>query len=313
MGAGMSEWFRSKHGAPFDPKWGLIAKQAKTSRSVVVSIAWCLMDIASQATNRGDVSGADPEELAVALDIDDGEVSSVLIAMKYKDRFINQDGRITSWEKHQPKWEGESSTDRVRKHREAKKQPSKHGNTVERDETLKHVSCNDETCNTAEQNRTEKNRFPLTPHGGGSGKIERIDEIRNSVWKHHGLTEREISTKLASASADGVSQIASWLRMGLDADRILTAIDRAYTEARDTIRRPWVYLDTVMKTELEKAEDVPANSAADQDELWRNRVGKTWLKTGSWSAMWSEPPDHPKTDVPDRILAEFGLMRKDVA
>ena len=311
----MSEWFRSKHGAPFDPKWGLIAKKAKTSRAVVVSIAWCLMDIASQATERGDVSGADPEELAVALDISEDEVLAVIEAMHHKDRFIDQNGRIPSWGRHQPKWEGESSTDRVRKHREEKKKALTHGNITENGETLKHVSSVSETSETVKHCRTEKRRTessPLPPLGDDAAKNDSVDEIRKSVWKRQGLSDEQVATKLASASSEGVSQVVTWLKSGLGANRILAAIDRGYAEAREPIRRPWVYLAEVMKTEIENPTPC-APMISTQDDLWRNRVGKAWVTDGRWQSTWNYPPDHPQTEVPDHILAEFGLARKGTA
>lgn len=312
----MAEWFRSKHGAPFDPKWGLIARRAKTSRAVVVSVAWCLMDIASQATSRGDVSGADPEELAVALDIDEADVMAVIEAMKSKDCFIDKSGKIASWDRHQPKWEGETSTKRVQEFRNRNKNNKVDGETVKRVSSVSETeSETDETSETVKHCRTEKNReesiFPTPlPVSAPAGPDDRIDQIRKAVWRQHGLTEDQIATKLASASTEGLKQARSWLEAGLTVEDILDAVSRAYDDAKDPIRKPWVYLDAAMHTAIERKEaPEPEASHIDQNAArWRARLDG-WVQRKLWGPMFGPRPDDPaffeQTECPRTILGEY--------
>lgn len=59
----MTEWFRSWHGAPTDPKWLGIAKRSGVAPGIAVAVAWALMDRASQAADRGSIDGYDAEGL----------------------------------------------------------------------------------------------------------------------------------------------------------------------------------------------------------------------------------------------------------
>ena len=112
------EWWRSWHGAPTDPKWLSVAKRAAVSPGVVVAVAWALIDHASQAGERGDVSGFDCEALGDYLGFGEGEVAAVLQAMRDKSIIIGD--RLSSWNKRQPKRERDQdiSTERVRAFRD---------------------------------------------------------------------------------------------------------------------------------------------------------------------------------------------------
>src|SRR3546814_446276 len=82
------QWFRSHHGAPFDTKLALVAKRANVTRGHAASIWWAVLDRASQSSERGNVSGIDPEEIAAAFDYDEADVARVLDAMRHKSLLI---------------------------------------------------------------------------------------------------------------------------------------------------------------------------------------------------------------------------------
>lgn len=113
----MADWFRSYHGAPVDPKWGVIARKAGVARSLVVALAWLLLDIASRARPRGSLAAAVPEEIAVQLDCEQAQVEAVLLVMREPDpasgkaRFIGSDNVIPGWSKRQPSREREGGAD----------------------------------------------------------------------------------------------------------------------------------------------------------------------------------------------------------
>lgn len=114
------DWFRSWHGAPTDPKWLVVAKRAKVAPGMVSAVAWALFDYASQNTDRGSVDGFDVETYATFTGWEDEQIEAVIDAMRSKG-IITTDDRLSSWDKRQPKREDPSSTDRVRKWREAQR------------------------------------------------------------------------------------------------------------------------------------------------------------------------------------------------
>ena len=109
------DWWRSWHGAPMDPKWAVIAKRAGVLVGVVSAVAWALMDYASQHKERGSVEGFDMETYAVYSGFSETDIAAVLQVMT--DKGIITEGRLTAWEKRQPKREDDSA-ERVRQFRE---------------------------------------------------------------------------------------------------------------------------------------------------------------------------------------------------
>lgn len=114
----MTDWFRSWHGAPTDPKWLGIAKRAGVAPGIAVAVAWALMDRASQSPVRGSISGYDAEGLAYFYGCEPENVEAIVAAMIDKGMIVEH--RFTSWEKRQPVREDDSAK-RVREHRERKK------------------------------------------------------------------------------------------------------------------------------------------------------------------------------------------------
>lgn len=114
----MTDWFRSWHGAPTDPKWLGIAKRAGVAPGIAVAVAWALMDRASQASERGSIEGHDAEGLAYFFGCEPEQVEAIVAAMTDKGMIV--DGRFTAWEKRQPVREDDSSQ-RVKAFRERKK------------------------------------------------------------------------------------------------------------------------------------------------------------------------------------------------
>lgn len=115
----MTDWFRSWHGAPTDPKWLGIGKKAGVAPGIAAAMAWALMDRASQAEDRGSIDGYDADGLGCFFGCEAGQVDAIVSAMTDKGMIV--DGRFAAWEKRQPKREDDSS-ERVRQHRERHKQ-----------------------------------------------------------------------------------------------------------------------------------------------------------------------------------------------
>src|SRR3546814_3365776 len=111
------QWFRSHHGAPFDTKLALVAKRANVTRGHAASIWWAVLDRASQSSERGNVSGIDPEEIAAAFDYDEADVARVLDAMRHKSLLIAADNTLTGWDKRQVQREDDGAAERKRRQR----------------------------------------------------------------------------------------------------------------------------------------------------------------------------------------------------
>jgi hypothetical protein len=134
------EWFRSWHGAPTDPKWLLVARNA-TKRSethvtpgMVSAVVWALFDHASQAGQRGNIDGFDVETYAVFSGFSESQITSIIEEMTEKKLIIS--GCLASWDKRQPKRE-DHSTERVRAHRNAVKRSETQGNAREDKEEIR--------------------------------------------------------------------------------------------------------------------------------------------------------------------------------
>lgn len=117
----MMEWFRWYHGACSDPKWPIIARKAKVSVGVVVSVWAALLEYASQDAERGSVEGFDCETFDALYGYSDGTCEAVLSAMLEKG--LIEDGCICSWSRRQPQREREESTnaERQRRYRERRR------------------------------------------------------------------------------------------------------------------------------------------------------------------------------------------------
>ncbi|MFD1944714.1 hypothetical protein [Paradevosia shaoguanensis] len=169
----MTDWFRSWHGAPTDPKWLGIARRADVAPGIAVAIAWALMDRASQADDRGSIDGYDAEGLAYFFGCDPERVDAVIAAMTDKGMIVN--GRFASWEKRQPKRE-DGSSERAKEWR-ARKKTEKTATEPERTQA-----------NAVERNQptdTEETRnTPLTPLSGGDDADVLFDQVW-SVFPQH--------------------------------------------------------------------------------------------------------------------------------
>lgn len=137
------EWFRSWHGAPTDSKFRVIAKRAGVAPGVVSAVYWALLDYASQNEPRGSVEGFDTETYAEWAGWEESDVLAILDAFTSKQAII--DGRITAWEKRQPKREDPTGAERQAKHRDNKRNASNAVDTIPDDVTQSNATSRDVT------------------------------------------------------------------------------------------------------------------------------------------------------------------------
>ena len=129
----MTSWVRLWLDMPTDPKWRVIARKSGQPLPCVIALFTLMLTEGGKAAVPGTVAGLSIEDAAAALDMDEDAVSSIIEAM---DGRVISDGRLTGWEKRQPKREDDSSK-RVKEYRERKKQEVKrdvtHGNAPDAD------------------------------------------------------------------------------------------------------------------------------------------------------------------------------------
>lgn len=194
----MTEWFRLWHGAPTDPKWRTIARRASVRPGDVWAVVSCLMDRASQASERGCVSGYDIEIIADALGYEPDDVQRIIDALH--DKAVIIEGRLASWEKYQPKRE-DGSAERAKAYREriANAPERNQTQTTSREEEKREEKKENILVGQAAQQRQAPNtsrgtRLPLdwqaTPemhsyamdHGVPPEAIERMDTDFREHW-----------------------------------------------------------------------------------------------------------------------------------
>lgn len=123
--AGGIDWFRWYHGSVNDQKFGLIAKKAGASVAEVIATWACLLELASAAEDRGNPGLPDFEAMDFALGMDDGKARRIYERMRERSLLDAETGRVSAWEKRQPKRErtDDNSAERVRAFRERQRQP----------------------------------------------------------------------------------------------------------------------------------------------------------------------------------------------
>ena len=158
--AGGIDWFRWHHGSVNDPKFRLVAKRANAKVCEVLALWAALLEAASAADDRGNPGPLDCEATDLALDFDDGTTARIYQHMRERD-IIAGDGRLTAWDRRQPKRErpDDSSAERVRAHR-AKLNQTSERNANESRVTPSNASDNQETPRV-EESRGEESRGDL--------------------------------------------------------------------------------------------------------------------------------------------------------
>ena len=168
-------WYRVYHGMPSDSKWPIISKKSGQPIGIVVAVWIALLDHASQADTRGDVSTFDCEEIDALYGLKDGTTEAVYTALI--DKKLIFDGHLTAWDRRQPLREDTgsetamSSTERSRKCR-AKQRSATQCNAMQRTATPRSDQ------NRSEQIRREKRKhtppYPLRGNGRGEDPLHGV-------------------------------------------------------------------------------------------------------------------------------------------
>lgn len=272
----MTDWFRSWHGAPTDPKWLAIAKRAGVAPGIVVAVAWSLMDRASQSADRGSIAGYDAEALAAFFGCEPEQVDGIVAAMAAKG-MIDGD-RLTSWEKRQPRREDDSSQ-RVREHRERAKQQ------VERDVTQRN----------APETEVDTDIEPSSLRSDGGARARRanpililqseVDPVAAQRWVTHC---EDKGKKPSAAQAEELCGVLREVkRQGGNATEALSF----------AIRKGWVSVEV----EYLRNGGFHFATPAAPTEDWAARM-EVWRANQTWAPGWGPKPGDPNCRVPAELL-----------
>ncbi len=222
--AGM-DWFRWHHGSVTDPKFQLVAKQARCSVAEVLGVWATLLEEASQNDDRGNFGTLDFESLDCALGLIDGKAYQIFTLMA--DRYLLDPNtkRISSWSRRQPVRErdDDKSGERVKAFREKQKNQTEPGNATKR-----HV----------------------TP----SNAMKRLEEIRGEEIREEGEGERAREPVPENPPPHFSAQYREVIeanRPDLDPETVFTNFCDNYPEDKRTLARwrKWVANEFHSKTE----------------------------------------------------------------
>lgn len=123
------DWLRLHHDTINDPKWRVVAARSGQPLHAVLAVWMAMLVNASRSPERGTLDGWDDEDMGVAVGLAEDSVTAIRNAMQGK---VLDGGRLTGWEKRQPKRE-DGSAERAKAHRErSRTQP----NATERERPL---------------------------------------------------------------------------------------------------------------------------------------------------------------------------------
>ena len=172
----MADWLRLWHGTVSDNKFLWVERKSGARFGDVMTVWLALLEEASQADDRGDVSGFDAESFDFRLGDEEGLTLRILQAMAAKG-LIGEDMRLSGWDRRQPIREDSgnpetgalSSTERSRLHRQRRKAQSEA-------ETQRYATqCNDAqrdaTHATARVDESRGEEIPPTPPTARDGEF----------------------------------------------------------------------------------------------------------------------------------------------
>lgn len=281
-------WFRWHEGTATDPKLHLIARKSGQPAAFALAIWAMLLERASAADVRGDVSGFDCESADAALGMPDGAAQAIYDAMIAKGMVV--DGRLAKWEERQPKKEDASSTARVREYRAKQKAKAEE---VKRQETQ---------CSEVKRQETLKIRRdikpPLPPHAGGESDLQTSGEEDPGPPDDPKARPQGGGPFLVAKSGRGLSgkQLADFERFWTD-----FGLSRGKAEAADA----WLDIPDMTDALVARICEAAREEAADRPRLegrgQKPKLARGWLLSRRW-----EDYEAPKARAPTRTDGRFG-------
>ncbi len=230
-------WVRLWAGMTTDPKWQTIARKSGQPRALVIALFTHLMLEANEAEDRGRLDGLNIEDVASALDCDEEAVEAILAAMQGR---VIEDGKLSGWDKRQPKREDAGSPTSGAKSAAERKREQRAREVAEQAEKSRDVTtCHDvsrdvTTCHAPEaeaeaEAETEVHQAaaaspPACAHEQPSvaAAAEPGDPIHVRACELTALV-RNRGARLNASNPD----VRSWAERGVTDAQLLTAFDLA--------------------------------------------------------------------------------------
>lgn len=212
------DWLRWHHGTVTDPKWRLIAMDAKAKVGEVVAVWACMLEHASQAESRGTLKGWRDKAYAMLLDMKPDTVTKIRENMQ---GLVLDGETLTAWDRRQP-----SSTERVRKHRERYRNTDV---THETDETL-----DKRREEKIREEEIQKKKLSIQPSTGA--RLDLNDEehtslvirLANRGMRENPALDQERLRPILPSHPASRQAVADWRLQGVDWPTIeATVYDRA--------------------------------------------------------------------------------------
>jgi len=193
----MTHWVRLWADMPTDPKWRTIARKSGQPLSCVIALFTLMLTTAGTADDRGSVSGLSVEDAATALDIDEEDVAAILEAMQGR---VVSEGRLSGWEKRQPKREDDGAAARKAAWK-ARKEAQR--NAVERNGTHGHApDTESETDTDSEIKNEDKPHSSARDPGEIDSEAERLlQKAAREAAAQQPITEAMGEWNVAAAEA----------------------------------------------------------------------------------------------------------------
>lgn len=283
----MTDWFRTWHGAPTDPKWRLVAKRAGVRPGDVWAVVSYLFDRASQAEDRGSVVGHDPELIAEVFGYEADDVSRIIVELEAKS--VIADGRLTAWDKYQPKRE-DGSAERGKAYRERIR------TNTERTQTQPNAT------ERPEERRLETEQTPSSLRSDGerarrgTNPIVILSSIVDGPSAQRWVTHLEDKGKKPSAAQ--VEELCGVL------NQVKAAGGSPAEALRFAIKKGWVSLELeyLRNNGFPLKTAAPTATEAWPPEKWQ-RVVDNFRQRGDWNREGlGPPPGEPGCRVPAELL-----------
>lgn len=219
-------WVRLWEDMPTDPKWRVIAKRSGRSIAEAMAVFNFMLVAASKAN--GDLVAWSDEDVAAALDLEEGHVQAIREAMQGK---VLTGDRLSAWEVRQPKRE-DDSLQRVREHRERKRDAAK------RDVTQ---------CNADETQRNAPDTDTDTDTAANAAGAAAPPSDRDWLWSLGLALLAKHTAKPGSALR---SVIGRWLKLTGDDAALIRAEIEAATGPPNPVAEPISWIEARLKPKV---------------------------------------------------------------
>jgi hypothetical protein len=288
------DWLCWHVGTVTDPKFTAVMKRCGVSRPCVLAMWAYLLERARVAGEGGAFGKIDSEDASIATGVDEGEVVRILNA--FDDKGLISGGAIANWDKRQHK----TSTERVKKHRDEKKQSVTH----ETDETVSSVSPVTRNAETDETAQTDRQTYIQTKREGASASPPPTP--RGSRLQPDFEPDMEIKTALIAERPD------------LDYSRVIEGF-RDYWLSQPgakgvkldwnrTFRKWWREQRAQTGPKAAKFDSGHAPTSF-SDTPWRLRL-KGYHESNFWLPSFGPKPGEPGCEVPKKFLDEFSSLNR---